>query len=311
MGVLGIRLIGLAYACLVFSTLAAMAGEHHWLLELFSHFRVQYLAGLLLLLAVMASFGRWILAGLVLPFLVLNGLPLLPYVVAEAEAASETTRLSLTLATINLRARNEDGQRLLALVDAERPDVIVLQELTPRWADRIEPLMERYRHSLLVPRDGAFGIALLSIYPLARQQVFALSGLSYPTISATVQVGATQLNLIGVHPISPTSSTSAGRRNDQLNTLAIVAAQTDGALAVLGDFNATPWSPHLQKFLIETGLRNAAEGFGLDFTWPTFLPLLGIPIDHCLVSSELAVNGYHRGRSIGSDHYPVFIEVAL
>ena len=309
MGVVWTRLIGLAYAALVIASLAAMAGEQSWVLELFSHFRVQYVAGTLVLMAIMASVGRWLLAGLLLPVLVLNTMPLLPYVGSAAAAASASN--PVTLATVNLQARNRDAQRLLALIRAEQPDIIVLQELTPRWEELIQPLAERYPHRLLVPRDGVFGIALLSIYPLTRQQVVDLNAPAYPAITATVQVGARQLNVIGVHPLSPTSATRARQRNAQLAALGKLAANSDRPLVMLGDFNSTPWSPHFQRLLADTGLRDAAAGLGLDITWPAFMPLLGVPIDHCLVSPEVAVNGQRRGRSIGSDHYPLFTEVSL
>jgi endonuclease/exonuclease/phosphatase family metal-dependent hydrolase len=54
-----------------------------------------------------------------------------------------------------------------------------------------------------------------------------------------------------------------------------------------------------------TGLRDPRAEFGLGFTWPTFFPLLGIPIDHCLVSADLGVAQYRRLADFGSDHYPV------
>jgi endonuclease/exonuclease/phosphatase (EEP) superfamily protein YafD len=52
MGALAIRLIGLACGCLVIVTLAAVAARQYWLPELFSHFRVQYVTGMLPLLSI-------------------------------------------------------------------------------------------------------------------------------------------------------------------------------------------------------------------------------------------------------------------
>jgi endonuclease/exonuclease/phosphatase (EEP) superfamily protein YafD len=39
--------------------------------------------------------------------------------------------------------------------------------------------------------------------------------------------------------------------------------------------------------------------------------MLGIPLDHCLVSPELAVVDRRRGPHVGSDHLPLLIEIQL
>jgi len=41
------------------------------------------------------------------------------------------------------------------------------------------------------------------------------------------------------------------------------------------------------------------------------VPLLGIPIDHCLVSPEIIVTKRSVGPSVGSDHYPVIIDFSI
>jgi len=38
--------------------------------------------------------------------------------------------------------------------------------------------------------------------------------------------------------------------------------------------------------------------------------LLRVPIDHCLVSSELAVVNHEVGPDLGSDHFPVLVTLA-
>ena len=309
MSTLGSRLTILAYGLVLGATLAALLAPYFWVFELFSHFRVQYVALMLVLLAVFASLGRWLLAASLLPLLVLNILPLLPYLAGEANPPDTTGRL--TLASINVYSGNEDAQPLLTLLAAERPDVVVLQEFTPRWAAATATLAERYPYRVLRPRAGNFGLALVSRYPIVREQTISLADTDHPTIAATLQLGTRQLHLLGVHPVPPTNRVRAARRNRQLTAIAELATATPRPLAVLGDFNSTPWSPHLQQLLTRTGLRSAAAGRGLDFTWPTAMPLLGIPIDHCLLSDDLQVIDHYRGPDIGSDHYPLFTEVAL
>ena len=80
---------------------------------------------------------------------------------------------------------------------------------------------------------------------------------------------------------------------------------------VLGDLNATAWCYAFRRFLRETGLKDSARGWGYQATWPTgFLPLR-IPIDHCLLSPDLKVLNRRIGPNVGSDHFPLTVELAL
>ena len=81
----------------------------------------------------------------------------------------------------------------------------------------------------------------------------------------------------------------------------------DGPLVVVGDFNATPWSPALRTFLDELDLN----GLNVAATWPVWFGFAGIPIDHALVSENLIITHIETGPNIGSDHRPVMIDVAL
>ena len=74
---------------------------------------------------------------------------------------------------------------------------------------------------------------------------------------------------------------------------------------------STRWTPRFKHLLRATGLRDTAAGFGWQPTWPTFLPRLGITIDHCLASSALGVRALKTGPDIGSDHYPLIVELTF
>jgi hypothetical protein len=58
-------------------------------------------------------------------------------------------------------------------------------------------------------------------------------------------------------------------------------------------------------------LRSAVQAAGFGFGWPTFLPPVGILIDHCVVRDELIHTNYNRGPALGSDYYPVTNPISL
>jgi endonuclease/exonuclease/phosphatase (EEP) superfamily protein YafD len=95
-----------------------------------------------------------------------------------------------------------------------------------------------------------------------------------------------------------------------LEQIAHLARSIKGPLVVLGDLNITAFSPHFQDLLAHSGLRSAAEGAGWRPTWPTFMPLAGIQIDHALVSPDITVLNFERGPFTGSDHWPIVVELS-
>jgi endonuclease/exonuclease/phosphatase family metal-dependent hydrolase len=80
---------------------------------------------------------------------------------------------------------------------------------------------------------------------------------------------------------------------------------------VMGDLNMSMWSPYYRKFIDRAKLRNTRQGFGIQPSWPTNLPLLQIPIDHCSITSKLKVSNNRIGKDIGSDHYPLIVDLVL
>jgi len=101
------------------------------------------------------------------------------------------------------------------------------------------------------------------------------------------------------------SAADAAERHRQLEALATLAAERKEPTAICGDFNLTPYSPDFKVFARRSGMRDARAGHGPGITWPTSLPILGIPIDHCLVSPEIGVARFRRLPPFGSDHYPI------
>ena len=306
----GVTLNGLlqvaAVLTVLFSVLTAIDTRQHYI-EMFSHFRLQYLVASLLLI-VFAVKRRATYSALIVVALGLNAAYVLPCY-SDNTAATGDTRLKFLYA--NVQAKNQDHEHLIDLINSERPDVIVLQEVSAHWLEALQTLNAGYPFSYSAAREDNFGIAMWSRQPYASATHVDSPPLDYPTIIASVRMGGTDLTLISTHPMIPLGRENFAARNAQLQSVSEIVAQASGEVLLLGDLNASVWGRHYRRFEASTGLRNARRGVGVLPTWPTFMPVAMIPIDHALVSSGIGIADIKTGPHIGSDHLPLIVTVVF
>ncbi len=306
-----VTLIGLLQAAAIVTVLFSLATSFdftHHNIELYSHFRPQYFAASLLLLAVFTVFRNPVYAVLLLVTAAFNASFVLPWYFGGAAIESDNT---IKLLHVNVFSQNDQYDRLFDLVDAERPDVIFLQEVSKEWQDATLRLHENYPYNYVEAREGNFGIAMFSRVALDSVAHVDSPPLDYPTIVATMTVNDAALTLINTHPTVPVSRLQYEARNEQLRSIAALANQAAGPVILTGDLNASVWGRAYRNLEEITGLRNTRRGFGILPTWPTFLPFAMIPIDHALVSDSIGVVATRTGAHIGSDHLPLIVEFAV
>ena len=306
-----LTLIGLIQAAAIITILLSVATSFdfaHRNIELFSHFRLQYLAVSLLLLIAFAVLRNPVYAALLLVSTVLNASFVLPWYFGGVAVEGDTT---LKLLHANVLSRNDDYERLFALIEAEQPDVIFLQEVTASWRDAVERLHEDFPYNYVEAREGNFGIAMFSRLALDSVTHIDSPPFSYPTILARMTVNGESLTFVNTHPMIPLSRPFYEARNQQIRSIADLVNQLRGSVILIGDFNTSPWTRPYRALEESTGLRNTQRGLGIRPTWPTFMPLAMIPIDHALVSENVGIVETRTGPRIGSDHLPLIITVAL
>jgi endonuclease/exonuclease/phosphatase (EEP) superfamily protein YafD len=292
-------------------SLMPLAARHGWVFDLATHFRVQYVAvdALLALACLLQRKPIWCLA--LVGCVAFSARPVLPYVAfGHASAATSTASGSpIKLMSANVLFENHSATRLLEIVREESPDVVLLLEYTPEWAQMVDELRAAYPHRFELPSRRAYGLALFSRYEVDGLAPFALGDTAAIEGSLRTPTGA--LALIGVHLHSPTAPSRADMRNRQLDELAARVTNMTGPVAVIGDFNVTPYSPYFQDWIARTGLTDTRRGRAVSPSWPAQLPVLAIPIDHCAVSHEVTIVAHRGLPAFGSDHYPILVELAL
>jgi len=303
------------------ATLLALLAGTGWPAELFSHFPVQYalaqMAGIAFFIALRP---RWL--GLIsLPLLGLNLWMVAPYYWQGGAAHAATApAASLRVMTLNINAENLRADLVIQAIEAEKPDLVLLLEITPGWWEATPAeFRKRYQYRATEISDSPFGIALLSRLPFVNHDIFHFGIYGRPAISARLcpenpapNEAALCLQLVAMHPDPPITPSMARSRDGQFQEVGeYLRGVTESRRIVMGDMNVTPWSPVLRDFMERNGLRDSALGYGVHPTWfSRWLPF-GIPIDQILYSDGIAVLDRRVGPDVGSDHFAVTADIAL
>ena len=309
-------MVGILQAMAVITILLSLVTAidiQHRTIELFCHFRLQYFAAAFLLALIFALLKIWPYTAALSVIAIVNAGFLLPWYVGERSnnVGDTATSEPLRLFHANVYSGNNRHARFIDAVNEEDPDVIFVQEITPAWTAALQVLQQDYPHAYTVPRAGNFGIAVYSRIPFASVTHVDSPPLGFPTIIAGIEHGGKNVTLISSHPTIPLGRELFNARNEQLDSLADLAARQQGNVVLLGDFNMSLWGGRYRKLVESSGLRNARKGFGLLPTWPTNLPIAMIPSDHVLVSDGIAVRDIKTGRRFGSDHLPLVVTLSL
>lgn len=291
------------------ATLFGSLGRFSWFLDLFSHFRVQYLLGLSTLGFLLLAGRRRRTALVFIAFASINLGIVLPMYFGGQTAAPEAAR-TLRAMLLNVNTRLGDAERVKQVIQEIDPDILVLEEISSQWLHDLRWLVASHPHCRVQPREDNFGIGLFSKLPLAEGAIVYIGDAEVPSIVATIDVGQDKLRVIATHPLPPAGAAYSRWRNDQLDRLPDYICLSE-PLILLGDLNVTPWNCHFRRLLKRTGLIDSSQGRGIQPTWPNYNRLLLIPIDHCLHSPDISVVRKEIGADVGSDHYPVIVDFVI
>ncbi len=219
----------------------------------------------------------------------------LPLFIGSNRAPANSVAIRILTANVYQGSANP---RALVAIARERTDLLVLQELTPEFADRLvsDGINSDFPYAALDTRAESAGVGIWSRYPIIRSRLVAdyelgmISAVIRPSDAAADAV-VLAAHLTGPWP-QPIDNWYEELANLPETISEILADAGQGAAIVAGDFNATiDMKPFRQ--LLRSGFRDAAEqsGAGLARTYPansTVPPLVGI--DRILTHNSSATN---------------------
>ncbi|HYF40333.1 MAG TPA: endonuclease/exonuclease/phosphatase family protein [Gemmatimonadales bacterium] len=237
--------------------------------------------------------------------------PIAPVRVQRSRDQSDERRLRLLIC--NVQMENTAHERLLRLVRETNPDVLLAVETDERWVRALEPLAAEYPHVLRQPQSNWFGMVLFSRLPLHEARVQFLVQDDIPSVFAMLELAGDRVLLCGLHPRppEPLRNQDSSPRDAELVLVGRWIAKQNGAPAIVaGDLNDVAWSATTQLFLRLSKLLDPRMGRGLYNTYNARNPLVRWPLDHLFHSNHFRLVELRRCGDIGSDHFPVLVELS-
>lgn len=311
------------YILLIFSCILTLAGflsQYGWWFDLASHFRLQYLAIQILCIVLCVFQKRKKLLLIITIFALINFSLIIPYYFPTKNPPAPFNKGGLgknadgkpiKILLINVNSPNTNYRAVGNYIQRISPDILALEEINDRWIAELLPILRSYPHFKEVSQENNFGLGLYSKIPLEDMQVKYFASDLIPSLVGKITLDGQMVSLIFTHPMPPGTLEHYHWHNTQLEQIGLLKPSLEKNIILIGDLNATSWSYPFQKLKKDLELKDSRQGFGLQTSWPSFLPYAGITIDHCLVSKNLKILERKVGPSVGSDHLPVFIRLGL
>ncbi len=285
-------------------------GESFFLCELLSHFPVQYAGIAGLLVAFWLGKSRRGMA-----FLALLGLFLNVFLCKDPFLATPPPPFKrspdLRVFQANVLYTRTDYRPIIDTIRQLKPDFFVLQEMTPDGYRAMSALKNEYPYQDSIWAKGPCFIVVGSRTPFITDST---AELSHEVLFLTSTVRGQPMSLLSVHTRTPLLPSWFAQRNRQLAFVAETLSRIERPALLIGDFNTSIFSPVFRREFLDRRhtdlpIEACRTNFGWKPTWPTFLPLFYIPIDHAFVNTGYKTANFRTLATPGSDHRAICVDL--
>ncbi|WP_129600475.1 endonuclease/exonuclease/phosphatase family protein [Spirosoma sordidisoli] len=295
--------------------------------ELFSHFQVQYTVVALALLLANGLRGliyhRWGRPWVLLLTLALLGWNQTNYAgwwhPGDYDQPILPPQGDVRVYHANVLVTRSEYETTLASLRTQRPDLYVLQEMTPASIRHVTTrLRGAYPHWFACWSKKRFWILVGSRTPIRVDTALARN---HQLITLTTVVNGQPMALVTVHPRIPLLPSWFRGRNAQLAEAARRTRYHSLPALLIGDFNISIFSPVYADVFGPPNAVPATAGRSnipalisgrhtrTQPTWPTFFPPLQLPIDHAFVNAGFQFSQFRTLPQTGSDHRALLVDL--
>jgi endonuclease/exonuclease/phosphatase (EEP) superfamily protein YafD len=306
---LGQRVLAISSFMLAVLTVLSFLGQYNQFCEILSHFLFFYFVLLCACLVFACCSRMKATLAVAAVALSLNIARIAPEYAPISHAHQEGAE-SIRILAFNCEGKkNRHPEEIYRIASRESADVVCFSEINDFWIQRINATFNEYPYKALFSNYG--GIGMVSKLPIKDSKLLLAQFRNRPRVLGLVNLkNGRTISILSVHPSIPLNAPAFEGRNQDFALYVKDLADLPGPKVIIGDFNCTPWSYYFQKLCADTGLLDAALGFGPQFSWSYrgwFIPVM--PIDLCLVSPDMIVSKVKIENAAGSDHRPLLVDV--
>jgi endonuclease/exonuclease/phosphatase (EEP) superfamily protein YafD len=279
-----------------------------WWFTLLDFFRLQYAFLAFILLVFSLYFGNYIVAAANVILICVNiyrirhFFPHLPH--KPVQDAHKT------IFSVNAYKENSDPEDLGEILDKTDPQILLVMEMTENLEKKLAHRFARFAYRLQTPVRDGFSICLLCKTPLENTKITYHGPTDTPLLHAQADINGKTYQIYSAHPKPALNKKWSKDRRAYFGEIEdIIGSENHHPVIVMGDFNSVPWESHFVEFLKRSKLKSTIKDQGYKVTWPVYFPLMGIPMDHILISQEEEFSNAQVGPYVGSDHYPLSINL--
>lgn len=303
-------------------SLASLTRFDQWWIRGFDFPRIQIV--FLISLVIIAAFlvydfsEKWhfISIGFIFLSLFYQGFMIFPYTylskkkVLQYDGSSSNSNISILVS--NVFTYNKRSDKLIDLVNERKPDLFLTLETDKRWENELSCLEKEYKYTVKVPQDNLYGMHLYSKLKLEDTKVRFIVQEGIPSIHGYVYLrNGKKVRIYCLHPMppSPSESDTSTNRDAEILMLGRDLKEDKEPVLVFGDLNDVAWSRTTKLFQKISGLLDPRIGRGFFNTFHSKYWFFRWPLDHVFHSSDFTLIEIARERNIGSDHFPMYINL--
>ncbi len=220
----------------------------------------------------------------------------------------------LRVLVTNVEEENDQFARWREVVLDQDADVIIVAEVDQRWAGAIAELKSDYPNQIVHPQSNWYGMALLSRLPIIERDIRFRVQDDVPSIDTIVQLpSGDEVRVVGVHPRppEPIRDNDATARDAELVLWGKELAEDTRPIIIGGDLNDVAWSQSTRLFLRLSRMLDPRRGRGFFNSFHADRFWMRFPLDHVFHSTHFAFRDMRRLPHVGSDHFPILIDLQL
>ncbi len=241
--------------------------------------------------------------------------PYLPFSPKQIQTAEKGEDADIKLLIANVYQYNRKFEKLNKVVHKMDADLVLLVETDKWWKEQcLDGFGDKYEYQILEDRENTYGMLIFSKLSLSEIEVRHIIKEEIPSVVMNVTLrNKRKIKFFAIHPEPPVPSENpySTERDAEILLVGKEAASIDMPLIVAGDLNDVAWSYTSTLFQKISGLLDPRRGRGFFSSFHAKYPLFRWPLDHIFCSGHFRVHKIRRMPGIGSDHFPISIDLHL